>query len=374
MPLPHSHPDHHHHQDMIGPPPSFYDPWEYQQQQQSHPQQQPQRLDHSDFDFAFAAPGASYDELLAQFYPQQVYAGTSANSNSLSAGLGTNAANSLSTGLGTTAANSSSAGLATTASNTTARPKPNTATNGNGNATGNSPPAPKRKRAAKKAAPAPVQQQGYSDSDSDDDGFSGGISVGMGGLGVRSKGARLPGACTHCKKLKMKCDFGPAPGGVKDALDNTCRRCRAGGHVCIVEGRKPRSAPNPICIGSVVVPSRVARFGTCKSIGVAASSYLARLRSAFGRRRQPLWRVAVQAMCFRRVDSYRGHLSRGWRRRMTALVALCSVFPSFRSFFLFFSLSFRLSVFSSSVSLMFLRRPWSPRRRIPLIYLPPYLC
>ncbi|KAF7361496.1 hypothetical protein MSAN_01183000 [Mycena sanguinolenta] len=66
----------------------------------------------------------------------------------------------------------------------------------------------------------------------------------MGGLGVRSKGARLPGACTHCKKLKMKCDFGPGGSGTGDPTDNTCRRCRAGGHVCIVEGRKPRSAPN----------------------------------------------------------------------------------------------------------------------------------
>ncbi|KAJ7896268.1 hypothetical protein B0H14DRAFT_499493 [Mycena olivaceomarginata] len=46
----------------------------------------------------------------------------------------------------------------------------------------------------------------------------------------------------------MKCDFGPGGSGspgTGDPTDNTCRRCRAGGHVCIVEGRKPRSAPNP---------------------------------------------------------------------------------------------------------------------------------
>ncbi|KAI0084549.1 hypothetical protein BDY19DRAFT_970897 [Irpex rosettiformis] len=47
---------------------------------------------------------------------------------------------------------------------------------------------------------------------------------------------RLPGACTHCKKLKMRCEF---PKG-----ENTCRRCRTSGHPCIVEGRKPRNTPN----------------------------------------------------------------------------------------------------------------------------------
>lgn len=34
----------------------------------------------------------------------------------------------------------------------------------------------------------------------------------------------------------MKCDF--------PKNDDTCSRCKAGGHVCIVEGRKPRTAPN----------------------------------------------------------------------------------------------------------------------------------
>ncbi|KAI0795864.1 hypothetical protein C8Q75DRAFT_744153 [Abortiporus biennis] len=54
--------------------------------------------------------------------------------------------------------------------------------------------------------------------------------------GTDSTPARLPGACTHCKKLKMKCDFPPG--------ENTCKRCKASGHPCIVEGRKPRNAPN----------------------------------------------------------------------------------------------------------------------------------
>ncbi|TFK90696.1 hypothetical protein K466DRAFT_644287 [Polyporus arcularius HHB13444] len=46
---------------------------------------------------------------------------------------------------------------------------------------------------------------------------------------------RSPGACKHCKKLKMRCEFPPE--------GNTCKRCKAGGHQCIVEGRKPRNAP-----------------------------------------------------------------------------------------------------------------------------------
>jgi hypothetical protein len=79
------------------------------------------------------------------------------------------------------------------------------------------------------------------DSDESDYEDQPGISVGIGGLGVvsersRRKGMRLPGACTHCKKLKMKCDF--------PKNDNTCKRCKSGGHVCIVEGRKQRTAPN----------------------------------------------------------------------------------------------------------------------------------
>jgi hypothetical protein len=34
----------------------------------------------------------------------------------------------------------------------------------------------------------------------------------------------------------MKCDF--------PKNENTCKRCKAGGHLCVVEGRKPRTAPN----------------------------------------------------------------------------------------------------------------------------------
>ncbi|KIM60279.1 hypothetical protein SCLCIDRAFT_1217063 [Scleroderma citrinum Foug A] len=44
------------------------------------------------------------------------------------------------------------------------------------------------------------------------------------------------GACTHCKRLKMKCEF---PEGA-----TSCKRCTNTGHACIVEGRKPRIAPN----------------------------------------------------------------------------------------------------------------------------------
>ncbi|KAF9074255.1 hypothetical protein BDP27DRAFT_1317542 [Rhodocollybia butyracea] len=102
----------------------------------------------------------------------------------------------------------------------------------------------KRKRAPKSSA-APEKrsrprQDSEEESDDEDWLFEGGISVGTGGVtgahGNRKTVGRLPGACTHCKKLKMKCDFPPN--------DNTCKRCKGGGHVCIVEGRKPRTAPN----------------------------------------------------------------------------------------------------------------------------------
>ncbi|KAJ3922433.1 hypothetical protein F5877DRAFT_75326 [Lentinula edodes] len=99
------------------------------------------------------------------------------------------------------------------------------------------------------------------DDDSDDEDneylFEGGISVGVGGVtgtnGNRKSTGRLPGACTARNSRsvdssvlllltgsiafdKMKCDF--------PLNDNTCKRCKAGGHVCIIEGRKPRTAPN----------------------------------------------------------------------------------------------------------------------------------
>ena len=44
----------------------------------------------------------------------------------------------------------------------------------------------------------------------------------------------LDGRCRE----QMKCEF---PQG-----DNVCKRCKAGGHACIVEGRKPRSAPKSV--------------------------------------------------------------------------------------------------------------------------------
>ncbi|KAI0041669.1 hypothetical protein FA95DRAFT_1565152 [Auriscalpium vulgare] len=45
--------------------------------------------------------------------------------------------------------------------------------------------------------------------------------------------ARRPGACSRCKRLKMKCVF------TNDG--NSCSRCSVGGHECLVEGRKPRT-------------------------------------------------------------------------------------------------------------------------------------
>ncbi|KAI0922432.1 hypothetical protein AcV7_005968 [Taiwanofungus camphoratus] len=77
-----------------------------------------------------------------------------------------------------------------------------------------------------------------SDSQSDDDDL-GAMTVNVSmppATGHENMPTRLPGACRHCKKLKMKCDF---PKG-----ENTCRRCKTSGQQCVVEGRKPRNAPN----------------------------------------------------------------------------------------------------------------------------------
>ncbi|KAJ7773648.1 hypothetical protein DFH07DRAFT_767591 [Mycena maculata] len=210
--------------------------WEYPPQQQNQQYPPPQRSGgqtagqqtprEAQFDFSYPAPGASYDELLAEFYPQQTYgypaASTSTSQNSQLPASATGNGYVQPSGSG-------GAGISRpTSNNTNSSSIHNSTSNASLNKTANtpSPPraaagaggsAPKRKRVAKKAAPTPVPT--YSDnSDSEDGfGFSGGggagISVGMAGLGVRSRGARLPGACTHCKKLKMKCDFGPAPAG-----------------------------------------------------------------------------------------------------------------------------------------------------------------
>ncbi|KAF7328787.1 hypothetical protein MVEN_02507600 [Mycena venus] len=217
---------------MIGPSASFYDPDQHQQQ-----------WNYQQFDFTYPAPGTSFDQLLAQYYPQQQQQQQQPQQPQQHPQQPQQHVQ-----------------YQYQAAPSTGDPNPNipnpnitTSPNNTATAATSSGSATKRKRTAKKPAPAP-QSATYSDNSDSEDGFSfsggggAGISVGMGGLGVRSKGARLPGACTHCKKLKMKCDFGPgrsgSPGGSGDPADNTCRRCRAGGHVCIVEGRKPRSAPN----------------------------------------------------------------------------------------------------------------------------------
>ncbi|KAF8508106.1 hypothetical protein BU17DRAFT_70933 [Hysterangium stoloniferum] len=46
---------------------------------------------------------------------------------------------------------------------------------------------------------------------------------------------RLPGACVHCKNLKVKCEFIPG--------HDVCNRCRSGKKECRVMGRKPRRPP-----------------------------------------------------------------------------------------------------------------------------------
>ncbi|KAM5540997.1 hypothetical protein V8D89_005308 [Ganoderma adspersum] len=77
-------------------------------------------------------------------------------------------------------------------------------------------------------------------------GFCGGMSSGTGGAGASVKrGQKRPraahqastkrtGACTRCRRLKMKCKF-------TSPADEACSRCGPGGYECIVPRRKPRS-------------------------------------------------------------------------------------------------------------------------------------
>ncbi|KAI9449290.1 hypothetical protein BJY52DRAFT_1227874 [Lactarius psammicola] len=74
------------------------------------------------------------------------------------------------------------------------------------------------------------RQKSDTDTDDDDDVVEANVGANM------PRPNRLPGACTYCKRLKMKCTFPPG--------ENVCKRCKTGKHDCIVEGRKPRSAPN----------------------------------------------------------------------------------------------------------------------------------
>jgi hypothetical protein len=74
------------------------------------------------------------------------------------------------------------------------------------------------------------RQKSETDTDDDDDVLGSNVGANM------PRPNRLPGACTYCKRLKMKCLFPPG--------ENVCKRCKTGKHDCIVEGRKPRSAPN----------------------------------------------------------------------------------------------------------------------------------
>ncbi|KAG9308027.1 hypothetical protein JVU11DRAFT_12679 [Chiua virens] len=112
------------------------------------------------------------------------------------------------------------------------------------------PRPPKRARQHTSIPPSRSNPVG-SDSESDDDdiewipgpddggGTSAGINEpgGTGGAGqVVPPGGRKIGACSYCKRLKMKCDF---PEGA-----TSCKRCTSTGHPCIVEAKKPRNTPN----------------------------------------------------------------------------------------------------------------------------------
>ncbi|GJE99679.1 fungal-specific transcription factor domain-containing protein [Phanerochaete sordida] len=89
-------------------------------------------------------------------------------------------------------------------------------------------PAPVRKPTKKRARKNVEEESG-----SEDEYYGAAVPPLKGPDGNAS---RLPGACTHCKKLKMRCFF---PAG-----ETMCARCKTSGHICVVEGRKPRNAPN----------------------------------------------------------------------------------------------------------------------------------
>ncbi|KAF8187951.1 hypothetical protein K438DRAFT_1834414 [Mycena galopus ATCC 62051] len=168
---------------MITPTVSFYDPDQHQQQWPG---------DYQQFDFAYPAPGASYEELCVQFYPQyQQQEAPQPQQHPQQP--------------------QQQAQYQYPTAQSTSDPNPNITAGPNNALAAPATPsgsAPKRKRTAKKAVPAP-QSATYADNSDSEDGFS---LSGGGGAGI-SKAARLPGACTHCKKLKMKCDFRPGGSG-----------------------------------------------------------------------------------------------------------------------------------------------------------------
>ncbi|KAI9439193.1 hypothetical protein H4582DRAFT_122281 [Lactarius indigo] len=59
------------------------------------------------------------------------------------------------------------------------------------------------------------RQKSETDTDDDDD-----VEANVGANMPRPN--RLPGACTYCKRLKMKCTFPPG--------ENVCKRCKTGKH------------------------------------------------------------------------------------------------------------------------------------------------
>jgi hypothetical protein len=91
---------------------------------------------------------------------------------------------------------------------------------------------PRFNKRGEKSSPSKSRkrQKPETDDDDDDDVVGANLDANV------PRPNRLPGACTYCKRLKMKCYFPPG--------ENVCKRCRSGKHDCIVEGRKPRSAPN----------------------------------------------------------------------------------------------------------------------------------
>lgn len=103
---------------------------------------------------------------------------------------------------------------------------------------------------------------------------------------------RPNGACTRCKRMKMKCTFPPIPSGAAGGLHTipeaevelnlgpsphplppslACVRCAAANHACIVEGRKPRTpSQREALLASVSVPCLYGTRMILKHLNLAA--------------------------------------------------------------------------------------------------------
>ncbi|KAJ7195998.1 hypothetical protein B0H12DRAFT_662061 [Mycena haematopus] len=158
-----------------------------------------EQWDYPQINLAYAAPGASYDQLLTQFYQQQSQQARLYPTGppvQLTGRCGLNFIH--------------NPHRNTTAAASDAFPPATSTVLG-----------PQRRSTVEIPTPSP-QSAAYSDNRSPGSDFCFSFSG----------GPRL-NTCTTCRKIHTKCVFDP------DA--DICRRCRTGGHVCIIAQRKPRS-------------------------------------------------------------------------------------------------------------------------------------